>query len=98
MEYDRLHPVEDDRGVWRFDPAEVECLVPSTKPTRPAVSDDLRQRQREGRIAARVFLLFARDASIGRIVVETKQPPERIRALYHQWVTGLDAGEWAVRE
>lgn len=97
MEFDRLHPVEDEQGVWRFDPAELEGIEPRARRQRAPTSEEARERQREGRIAARVFLLFARNASLARIVVTTKQTPERVRALYHEWVTSLEEGEWACR-
>ena len=95
MEFDRLHPVEDERGIWRFDPAELEGIEPRAKPERSPISNEARERQREGRLAARTFFMFARHWSLAQIVVATKQPPERVRSLYHEWMTSLDEGEWS---
>jgi hypothetical protein len=95
MEFDQLHPVSDDRGVWRFDPAELDAVsrVPVARRRRP-LSEDARARAKDGKLAARVFQMFARSWSLPRIVVATKEPPERIRALYHEWSTSLEECEW----
>jgi hypothetical protein len=76
--------------VWRFDAAEVERIEPRlARPpsTRGAAGDD-EARSRKGRLAARVFRLFARSMTLLQIVVATKQPPELIRELYREWSTG----------
>lgn len=103
MEFDCLQPVADERGIWRFDPHELEALaarIPTrARAARNAESDprrraDRRARARDGRIAAQVFQMFSRGWSLPQIVVATKGPPERIRALYHEWSTSLDEHEW----
>jgi hypothetical protein len=104
MEFDALQPVADERGVWHFDPAEVARLAPvsSRKPsgdgsaarTRSADPAESRARAREGRVAARVFQMFARHWTLPQIVVATKQPPEHVRQLYHEWSTTLEETEW----
>lgn len=97
LEWDLLHPVQDDRGNWRFDPAELDGL-PARRTRgdegRSAAADEARTNARKGRLAARVFCMFARDISLPQIVVATKQPPEVVRALYHEWVTSLHDHEW----
>ena len=95
MEFVRLHPVPDERGVNRFDPADLEGLEPrAAAPARPrqGLSDQEREYARKGRLAAQVFRLFARGAELPQVVVATKQPPERIREL----ATRLDVQEMAV--
>jgi hypothetical protein len=102
LEWDRLHPTADERGVWRFDPAEVEALAATMPPKRPrpgAATPKGRERTsvRRGRLAARVFGMFARRFPLPQIVALTNQPPEIIRALYHEWATSLEEGEWKRR-
>lgn len=96
LEWEKLPPVQDERGVWRFDPGEVATIAPredrSGATTRQR-SDDERDRKRRG-LAARVFLMFARNRSIAEIVVATKQPPDLVRELYREWSTSLEEGEW----
>lgn len=102
LEWSDLHPELDERGVWRFDAAEVERIEPQLArlpSARGATGDDeARARARKGRLAARVFRLFARNMTLPQIVVGTKQPPEVIRELYREWSTDLDEGEWARRQ
>lgn len=95
LEWDRLHPDVDDLGVHRFDPAEVDALGPVRRRAPPRVrAPEDRERARRGRLAAKVFRLFARGASLAQVVVATKEPPEVIRALYHEWSTSLEEVEW----
>jgi hypothetical protein len=96
MEFVRLNPAPDERGVWRFDPAELDGIEPRIQVAkiRARMSDEELARRREGQLAARVFRMFARGASLAQIVVTMKQPPERIRALYHEWMVSLDEAEW----
>jgi hypothetical protein len=98
MEFVRLNPTPDKRGVWRFDPAELEGVErrPRVAKPRARMSDEELARRRDGQLAARVFRLFARGASLAQIVVTTKQPPDRIRVLFHEWMTSLDEAEWAL--
>jgi len=98
LESDRLHPRSDSHGVWRFDPEEVDALAASM-PARPkrsssSFSDLERAAARNGRLAARVFRMFARRMTLPQIVLATKQPPAAIRELYREWATSLDMGEW----
>jgi hypothetical protein len=95
MEFDRLHPQEDEHGVWRFDPAELES-IPVREPVAPrrAASAKARARARDGRMAARVFRMFARHWTLPQIVVATGQPPQVVRTLFHEWSTSLEAAEW----
>jgi hypothetical protein len=91
-----LHPQMDEQGTYRFDPDEVAALegrVPIQARGPRATPADERDAARAGRIAAKVFRLFARNRSLAEIVIVTKQPPARIRALYHEWVTSLEIGE-----
>jgi hypothetical protein len=102
MEFDRLHPVADERGVWRFDPAEVARVSPRRSSghasrSRSARNEESRALGRKGRVAANVFRMFARNLSLRHIVVVTKQSPDVIRALYREWSTTLDEGEWRRR-
>jgi hypothetical protein len=98
-EWELLHPEADSRGVWRFDPAEVDAIKrppPDRRAPRASDADAVERRAsaRKGRVAVQVFRLFARNLSLPQIVVMTRQPPEVVRALYHDWVTGLVEGEW----
>jgi hypothetical protein len=96
LEWCDLHPEQDERGRWRFDPAEFARLEP--RPHRvdrgASITDEARGLARRGRVAARVFRLFARNMTLPQIVVATKQPPEVVRELYREWSTDLSEGEW----
>jgi hypothetical protein len=97
MEFTALNPVADERGVFRFDADEVEALAKQLRQTapsqrRPAPSRATKAR-RDGLLAARTFAMFSSHWSLPRIVTATKQTPERVRVLYHHWVTGLQDGE-----
>src|SRR5688572_10111513 len=98
LEHVHIHPQVDDRGVWRFDSAEVEGFAlrhpRRAASSEPRVDDDARVNSRRGRLAARVFRMFARDMSLPQIVVITGQPPDVIRELYREWSTSLFDGEW----
>lgn len=104
LEYDKLHPTFDEAGIWRFDPKEVDALDPRSVRVRAprarqgAAADQARTLARRGRLAARVFRMFARHMTLPQIVVATKQPPEVIRELYRDWSIGLDEGEWERRQ
>lgn len=102
LEGDRLYPIADSRGVWRFDPAEVDALAATMAPrsarTSAPASEEARASARQGRLAARVFRMFSRHLTLRQIVVATKQPPEVIRELYREWSLDLDQGEWERRQ
>ena len=99
MEYRELHPEKGLRGTLFFRLSEVESLEsrrPSVRPARPTTRErsDRLELDRRGRIAARVFQMFANGWTLPRIVLATKQPPDVIRSLYHEWVTPLQEHEW----
>ena len=96
MEWVQLHPVQDANGVWRFDPAELDGIAPQAKRSRsrPLAPPGDRDVARQGRLAARVFRMFAGNLTLAQIVVATKQPPAVVRALYHEWITSLEEAEW----
>jgi hypothetical protein len=94
MEFDQLHPVADARGVWRFDTVEVEAVALRTPSCRQRKrTNSASRRAGEGRLAARVFRLFAKRWTLPQIVLATDEPPARIRALYHEWSTSLESAE-----
>jgi hypothetical protein len=97
LEWDQLHPEVDERGVHRFDPAEVAALrLPRRRApakARRAVDPEARDRARRGRLAAEVFVMFGRRVPLAQIVVATRQPPDAIRALYREWSTSLEEAE-----
>lgn len=101
LEYVRLYPMQDARGVYRFDPAELEALEPLRSPRPRSFASDphaaaaRRESAKKGRLAARVFVMFGQHKALFQIVVATRQPPEVIRELFHEWSTTLDMGEWA---
>lgn len=91
LEGTRLHPQEDERGVWWFDAEEVEAL---------ALTGAVRQRAPKraqgnsaGDMAARAFRMFAEDCDLREIVVALRLPPEQVRRLYREWLVGLSQGE-----
>jgi transcriptional regulator with XRE-family HTH domain len=99
LEFAELHPVRGPNGALLFDPAEVD-RIPKRHPRASALR---RQRRGDahravgrtsGRVAARVFQMFAKNWPLAQIVIATKQPPEAIRSLYHEWVTPLQVHEW----
>ena len=103
LEFDKLNPMQDEHGVWRFDPAEVDAVASTNvrrrrrSPRRKGEEIDARVRAKDGRIAATVFRLFAKRMSLPQIVVATKTSPFVIRELYREWSTTLDDGEWERR-
>lgn len=104
LEFDKLHPLQDQHGVWRFDPTEVEAVAAANVRQRrraPLRARHGREEQlsaaREGRTAATVFRMFARGMTLPQIVVATNQSPVVIRDLYREWSTSLDHGEWERR-
>jgi len=90
----RLHPTLDEDGVWRFDAAELAAEpVHRRRPARRAPARG--KRQQAGDVAARVFRMFEQRRSLRDIVVTARQPPELVRTLYREWLTGLADGERA---
>jgi hypothetical protein len=99
LEWDLLHPEVDDRGVHLFDPTEVDAVKEPRRRAAPRPHDaDARERSRRGRLAAKVFRMFARYLTLQQIVVTTREPPEVIRELYREWSVTLEEAEWARRD
>jgi hypothetical protein len=103
LEFDKLHPVQDEQGTWRFDPHEVDALAATKvrrrrRSSRSGQSEAERARARDGRLAAAVFRCFAKRMTLPQIVIATSQSPASIRELYRQWSTTLDEGEWERRQ
>jgi hypothetical protein len=80
-----LHPITDDKGVRRFDPAEVEVLGRESAQHDPAPTDAPSE---IGELAAQVFPLFARGDSFTDVVIATRLAPATIRALHQEWQLG----------
>lgn len=82
-----LHPEISDARVRWFDPEEVSAVRESraARPPTPKESD--------GAVAARVFELFKRGASLADVVISTKVHPSTVRDLYGEWVLSLEDGE-----
>lgn len=97
LENVQLHPAQDASGVYRFDPQEVAALQPLAQQPRNAVRAERRATTIRGRMAARVFGMFARQSSLPEIVMATKQPPDVVRQLYREWSTTLEEGDWERR-
>jgi hypothetical protein len=94
MEFDRLHPRQDARGIWRFDVEEVQALELLTQPQQRRTARRRRHcRRNRGRMAVRMFRLFAAHKTLPQIVLATRQPPDIVRALYHEWRTSLEDAE-----
>jgi hypothetical protein len=64
-----------------FDEAEVE---------RCATEGGARRRQDSGEVAARAFELFREGRDFRDVVIELRQPPERIRQLLREYALGED--------
>lgn len=79
----QLRGVPDRQGIHRFDKREVEELA--------------RRRGRQvpqfGEFAASVFQLFKAGREFHDIVIETKQDPEVILALWQQYKCGFEYGK-----
>ena len=88
-----LHPVQDARGVWRFDSAEVARVPPRARQQESLRARGPREVPTGGEIAARIFRLFDAGRELSEIVIATRQPPSTVRWLYREWSTGLEAGE-----
>jgi hypothetical protein len=75
-----LHPIRDGRFVF-FDEAEVE---------RCAAEGCGRRKQDSGDVAARAFELFREGRDFRDVVIELRQPPERIRQLLREYALAGD--------
>jgi hypothetical protein len=99
MEFDSLVPVQDSRGRWCFDPAEVERVRTTRSPRQDASAPRAKAGARRavdpiGRRAARLFRLFERGRPLPEIVVATREPPAFVRRMFHEWSVSLEHGEW----
>ncbi|MFM2415919.1 MAG: hypothetical protein RL385_642, partial [Pseudomonadota bacterium] len=97
LEGDLLHPHVDPNGIHWFAVADLEAArarVPVRARPRAPLSADEQREARAGRQAATAFRLFGRGHTLAEVVVAMRLPPERVRALYHEWVTSLETGEW----
>jgi hypothetical protein len=79
LEKKKLHPKRDRDGVMRFDRREVIELAGQRGREVPI----------EGKVAARVFSLFDRGASLREVVQESEQPPVVVRMLWLEYQTPL---------
>jgi hypothetical protein len=93
LEGTRLHPQQDERGVWWFDPSDVESLADEGSVRQRAASTRKHSNTTAGEVAARIFVMFAEGKGLRDIVVTARQPPERVRALFREWLVGLSEGE-----
>jgi hypothetical protein len=75
-----LHPIRDGRFVF-FDEAEVE---------RCAAEGCGRRKHDSGDVAARAFELFREGRDFRDVVIELRQPPERIRQLLREYALAGD--------
>lgn len=91
----KLFP-ETIAGLDRFRPSEIAAILKSphspSKPVPPEPQQSSRRRT-PGEQAAAVFACFAKGKSLREIVNKLHVPPERVRTLYHHWLTDLETGE-----
>ena len=94
LEGKKLFP-ETIAGIARFRPSEIAAILRSRPPLSNPVSPKLgRPRWRNlGEEAAAVFALFAEGKDLPEIVATLHVCPERVRTLYHHWITDLETGE-----
>lgn len=81
-----LHPVRDADGIWLFRFEEVEAV---SQQRRGKVR---RQAPDPGAIASRAFQMFEGGRNLREIVIELHVTPQAVRALYDEWLIGLDDG------
>jgi hypothetical protein len=91
----KLFP-ENIAGLDRFRPSEIAAILRSSpslsKPVPPKPQQSSRRRT-PGEQAASVFACFAKGKSLREIVTTLHVSPERVRTLYHHWLTDLETGE-----
>ena len=82
-------------GIERFRPSEIAAILESQSPlSKPVSPKPGRPRWRNfGEEAAAVFALFAEGKGLREIVTSLRVCPERVRTLYHHWITDLETGE-----
>ena len=76
-----LRPKRDERGVWRYDPAEV---------VRAAAGRSTAARRTRGQTAALAFRMFDQGGELKDIVMALQEPPEEIRRLFREWQSALE--------
>lgn len=81
-----LRPARKEAGVWYYEPAAVATAG------RKLLGNV------EGDLAAEVFRRFEAKQGIRQIVIELRVQPAKVRALYRDYVTELEAGEKEARE
>lgn len=95
LEGNKLFP-ETIAGIDRFRPSEIAAVLKSqpslSKPLPPEPQQSSR-RLTPGEQAAAVFACFTKGKSLREIVTKLHVSPERVRTLYHHWLTDLDTGE-----
>ena len=82
-------------GIERFCPSEIAAILKSRSPISIPVSPKPRRPRWHnlGEEAALVFALFAEGKDLREIVATLHVCPERVRTLYHHWITDLKTGE-----
>ena len=91
----KLFP-ETIAGIDRFRPSEIAAIMKSSFPLSKPVPPEPQQPPRRltsGEQAASVFACFAKGKSLREIVTKLHVSPERVRTLYHHWLTDLETGE-----
>ena len=83
-------------GLDRFRPSEIAAILKSPSPLSKPVPPEPQQSSRRrtpGEQAASVFACFAKGKNLREIVTKLHVSPERVRTLYHHWLTDLETGE-----
>jgi len=90
----KLFP-ETIAGLDRFRPSEIAAILKSAPSLSKPVPIEPQQSRRRtpGEQAAAVFASFAKGKSLREIVTTLHVSPERVRTLYHHWLTDLETGE-----
>jgi hypothetical protein len=90
----KLFP-ETIAGLDRFRPSEIVAILKSppslSKPVPPKPGRP--RRRTPGEQAASVFAALAKGKDLREIVTTLHVSPERVRTLYHHWITDLETGE-----
>ncbi|MFW5920887.1 MAG: hypothetical protein ACOCUS_03525 [Polyangiales bacterium] len=95
-EGDRLHPVVDDNGVHRFDPAEVAAEASRRRSAESSAEKtgtggrDVGGAAADGELAAAAFALFADGKHPTEVVIQLREPPRRVALLHEQWTRMMD--------
>lgn len=81
LEGKSLHPTKGEDGIVRFDPDEVAAVVAA----RTRSSAVKLRSSADGELAAEAFTRFSKGLGVREVVIDLRQPPEVIQALYRQW-------------